>query len=316
MILLLALLALDPAREAEARAVLQGVLEGAAGEVTLRLFDSREQFGRAVRAVDRGAAIDSVALYHYRSRTIFACDGPLLLGAIAHEAFHAKGALGDAAYRRRPHWRIEGEADRDAVLFLRDKPWPGAGAWEFWLESRVARACERGLFAPEDLFRRARPQGLPADQRATWYAQAYRAARGGEDPALDWILYEGVAWPTRDGFRLVPEAGGAVLLVRQSPGPLHLQVEGSVSILFDFVDESNYGEIEFLPGGGVRASWNAGGVWGREAVQPLTRRPETVAFDHGVLRADGRVALHVQAHGGRVGLAVRGRPAQVSLRRE
>jgi len=314
VILLVALLALDPAREAEARAVLQGVLEGAAGEVTLRLFETRAEMERAVRRADRHAPIDFVALYHYGSRTIFACDGPLLLGAIAHEAQHAKGALADAAYRRRPYWRIEGEADRDAVLFLRGKPWPGAGAWEFWLESRVARARDGGLFASDDLFRRARPNGLPPDQRATWYAQAYRTARGGEDPALDWVLHEGVAWPQPDGFRLVPEPRGAVILVRRSPGSLRLRVEGRLSILFDFVDSDNHGEIEFLRGGGVRAAWNVGGVRAREATHPAPRDARLLEFDRGTLRADGTVVLHVQTRGGRVGVAARGAAAGLSLR--
>jgi hypothetical protein len=277
------------------------VLESALGgsEARLELFRTAEEMAAAVRKVDPDAqAGDFAAYFHRESRTIFAWMAPHpddrlfadrlpgpLLGALVHEAQHAK------APDVRPAWRAEGAADRDAVRFLATTDWPGRGAWEWMLESRVWRAREEGLFAPEEKFKEMIPSELPAAQRAVWYAQAYELARGEREVDLPWILWQGTADPSVRGFRLYPRSH----VVRRRPGALDLVVTPVIPGEFEI--RFGDGRIRFLKAGGVRSGQ------GEVHACPPLRKATRISFDGRVVRFGGKAVLTVEPRAGRVGLA-------------
>ena len=178
------------------RIVLERSLAGVDAEIRLEMFRTREAMDRAVRKVDPRAPSAFAAYYHYKSKTVYAYMAPhpepalftdrlpgILVGALVHEAQHVRGALTVSGYRGRPLWKIEGEADRDAVAQLKGplRGLPGAGAWEIMLHDRWSRG--RRLFVSRDAFERIDPKALGPSQRATWYTQAWVHASG--DPPLD-----------------------------------------------------------------------------------------------------------------------------------
>lgn len=327
-LLLVALLAsggdeAPPAVQARARAVVAEVLAGVEGadEVKVRVFRTRAAMEAAVRAVDSRAPADFVAWYHYRTRTLFVFMAPrpddvlfrdrlpgLLLGALVHEAYHARGALTDRRYRRRPAWKVEGEADRDTVRFLRATKRPGAGAWEFLYHSRWRRLREMGI---ESTRSDVAPGRLPPAQRAAWYTLAFRAAFDGKLPELTWVLTDGTATPAAGGYRLVSEPRRPASIVRwRGAGALSFDVvtlpvgKGQVDVYH------GPHKVSFIRRGGVRAMWRRPGDdrWVRGPLHPAPPlRPGhryRIELDDGYVRMDGETVMRVVQAAGRVGIGV------------
>ena len=301
----------------EARAVLERLLEGVDAEVTLRLFRTRA----AMEAAVPGQSSDFAAYYDYKTRTIFAYLAPRptagmsgqLLGALAHEAQHARGALLEKGYGSRPLARIEGEADRDALRFLDTCGLAGAGAWRLMLESRWQRLIAMGP-APDGPL--PSPRSLAPAQRAAWYTWAYvrAAGRAKETPKLPWVWWGGGAAPIDGGYRLVAGPRRAALLVREAPGKLAVDVipgragRGQIELLFGFRGLGDYAKVAFLRKGGVRAMFRRGGKWTKEALYPapplLPGRRYRLELDGGIVRLDGRDVLYVRRSKGKVGVGV------------
>jgi hypothetical protein len=316
-----------------ARAVVAEVLAGVEGAeaVQVKVFRTRAAMEAAVRAVDRKAPADFVAWYHYGTRTMFAYMAPrpddalfegrlpgLLLGALVHEAQHARGALTDPRYRRRPDWETEGEADRDTVRFLRASSRPGAGAWAFLYASRWQRLRAMGIDAAR---RDVAPGRLPPPQRAAWYTLAFHDALGEDLPELDWVLMDGTAAPGGDGYRIVSEPRRPAHIVRwRGAGPLSFDVvtlpvgKGQVDV--------HHGphKVSFIRRGGVRAMWRRPGDdrWARGPLHPAPPlrpgRRYRIALDDGYVRLDGGIVLRVVQAEGRVGIGVWDGAADVTPR--
>jgi hypothetical protein len=312
-----------------ARMVVACAMEGVEAAVRLEIYRTREEMENAVRKVTPNAsAHEFTAFYHFDRRTLFAYMAPrpdaalfkdrlpgALVGALVHEAQHARGDLTHSCYRRRTWQRIEGEADRDAVRHLRTVELPGAGAWELLWESRVERAREAGLFLDEEKFRSADPGKLSGPQRATWYAQAYALARGERtSPPLPWVVWDGTAELQKDGYRVIAKEGETAILVRRRKGPLDVTVtplavgRGRIELLFDFESEADHAKVVFSRDGGVRAMWCRGGQWRSDTKHPAPPLPPgrsvRLSLSDGVVRMDGKVVLHVQEGKGRKGVGV------------
>ncbi|MFQ5844747.1 MAG: hypothetical protein ACE5JG_07135, partial [Planctomycetota bacterium] len=123
-----------------AGAVLERALHGVEGSIELHLFRTASEMERAA---GRGRAAGFAAWYDPGRRRVLAWMAPrpeealwrdgltgALLGALVHEAEHVRGGLSVPGYGRRPLWRREGEADRDAAALLAGAlaDLPGAGA--------------------------------------------------------------------------------------------------------------------------------------------------------------------------------------------
>jgi len=313
----------------QARMVVARAMTGVEAGVRLEIYRTREEMERAVRRVAPNApAHEFTAFYHLDRRTLFAYMAPrpdaalfedrlpgILVGALVHEVQHARGDFTHTCYRRRVWYRLEGEADRDAVRYLKTVGLPGAGAWELLWESRVERAREAGLFLDDAKFKGTDPAKLTGPQRATWYAQAYALARGERnDPPLPWALWDGTAEPLKSGYRVIAREGESAILVRRRKGPLDITVtplevgRGRIELLFDFESETDHAKVVFSREGGVRAMWCRGGRWRSDAKYPAPPRPPgksvRLSLSHGVVRMDGRVVLHVQEGEGRKGVGV------------
>ena len=325
-------------------AVVAWVLEGVSGEVSLRIFRTKEEMEAAVREVDPRVGADFAAYYHYRTRTIFAYMAPrpdaalyqgrlpgLMVGALAHEAMHAKGALTDPKYRSRTPLEIEGQADRAVTRLLPDlvDEEPGALAWEFLYESRALRLRQRGGFtdrAKELGWDAADPSSLPPAARAAWYTYAWGAAWGWEDRWGNsfgyggpggWILYEGSAEPDSRmrAFRLVGEPRAAARGVRFAKAePLTVDVtpldvgRGQIDLLFAFESRADYAKVAFLRRGGVRAMWKRDGTWRKDPLAPAPPLPPgrtaRLSLHDGVVSVNGAPVLYLQQPEGRVGIGV------------
>lgn len=303
--LLAALVSADVPREvvARAEALLRRELEGVAGEVRLSMHRTAAEMEAAARAAEPDAPSGFLAYYSYRARTVFAWMAPrpdealfrdglpgILVGALVHEARHARGALTDRDYLLRPEWRIEGEADAAAA---RASP-----AWRWLLESRAFRASRAGLFLPRELFLESGTRGLAPAQRSTWYAQAWLLAEGlPEAPAPDWILLDGTGEPRDGGFRLFD----AVAVAREETTidarvTLHA---GALELVYGQEGEGPFRRI-LLGGGRVRLE-------GERAHPCPPLRPGTrVSFDGGCVRVEGAPALFVRRRPGRIGWRVSG----------
>jgi hypothetical protein len=299
-----------------------------ARDVTLRVHPTPAAMERVVNEIARAQAPGFAAYYHDGTKTIHACLAPravaaldggrlpgLLLGALAHEAQHARGALTDPGYGARGVERNEGEADRDAVRWLDACGLPGAGAWRLMLESRRARLHAMGARPPEGPL--GDPARLPAPQRATWYTWAYERALGAaaEAPDLPWILWDGSAEPFDGGYRLVAPPRAPALLLRTARGALAVEVapldagRGQIELIFGFRGLDDYAKVAFLRRGGVRAMWRAAGRWSRDPLHeapPLApgRRVRLELAADGAVRVDGRVVLYVRIPEGACGIGV------------
>jgi hypothetical protein len=312
-----------------ARKVVERAMEGVHAEVRLELYRTRREMETAVRKVTPTAPTrEFTAFYHFDRRTLFAYMAPrpdaalfkdrlpgILLGALVHEVQHARGDLTHDCYQRRTWHRIEGEADRDAVRYLRTVGLPGAGAWELLWESRVERAREAGLFLDDAKFRSTDPTLLSGPQRATWYAQAYALARGERrSPPLPWVVWDGTAEPLGGGYRVIAREGETAMLVRRGKGPLDVTVtplavgRGRVELLFDFESGADHAKVVFSRDGGVRAMWCRGGQWQSDPERPapslLPGRSVRLSISDGVVRVNGSAVLHVQEGEGRKGVGV------------
>jgi hypothetical protein len=321
---------------ARARALIDRALAGVEGRVELRLFRTRAEMVAAVRAVTRHVSDELTAFYHFRSRTIFAWMAPrpdaalfrdrlpgALVGALTHEAMHARGHLGAPCYDRWRPYRQEGRADADAVKFLRGSKLEGAGAWELLLRSRVARG--KHLFLPVSEFRALDPSRLSTAQKATWYAQAFTEASEGEITSPAWVVWDGSAEPLAGGrYRLIAAERGRGLLIRSAPGPVDVEVtlldvgEGSIELIFGFRSADDHARIVFRREGGVRAVWREGVRWRKDPLfpaPPLAPGKKTrLSLRRGVVRVDGEVVLYVQERPGKCGVGVLDAAAEFSVK--
>jgi len=234
----------------------------------------------------------------------------LLQGALAHEARHAAAHLAEGYLRVVPFAEVEGAADVGAIAWLAGRADPAAGAWQWMLASRVARAREQDLFAAPEAFATMVPAHLDPSRRAVWYAQAWVAARGA-DPALpEWLLWEGFGEPRADGFRLVAAAGGgAAMLVRREPGPVDLTLtplpfgSPAIVVLADFRSESDHVAVRIACDGTVTVTRGGGPGDGVVREAGRARFPLRVELAEGVLRLGGEAVLGTT---GRFGIAVEG----------
>ena len=300
------------------RIVLERSLAGVDAEIRLEMFRTREAMDRAVRKVDPRAPSAFAAYYHYKSKTVYAYMAPrpepalfrdrlpgILVGALVHEAQHVRGALTVSGYRGRPLWKIEGEADRDAVAQLKGplRGLPGAGAWELMLRDRWSRG--RGLFVSSDAFERIDPKALDPSQRATWYTQAWFHASG--DPPRDVhdiLRTRGFVDPISRGWRIVsePRRSAFVLLTGSSVSDIDVKPlavgRGQIDLIFDVAGD-DYSKVSFLRRGGVRVLHRRNGRWSKEALHSappmVAGRVRNLSLSGGVLRIDGRVVLYLQA---------------------
>ncbi len=280
---------------AGAKALVRDVLVDVKGDVSLRLFRTAQEMHAAVARVDVRRRSDFGAYYHYRSRTLFAYMTPrpeatlwrdgltgALAGALAHEAQHARGALSNPSYGQRPSWRIEGEADRDAVLFLARQKRPAWGAWEWLLQSRVHRGERAKLFVDADVFRKLRLDSVRGAARTTFYAQAYRDA-GGRLAPLDWIVVDGIAEPQEHGFRVIAEEGrGAIVLRVADTTRMRLRIDvlpvgkRQVDFIYGYRSRTNYNKVAWYRGNRLRWMTRRGKKWRYGPIQ-LIQGPKNEA---------------------------------------
>ena len=298
--------------------VLERSLFGVDGEIRLEMFRTREAMDRAVRKVDTRAPSAFAAYYHYKSKTVYAYMAPraepalfldrlpgILVGALVHEAQHVRGALTVSGYRGRPLWKIEGEADRDAVAQLEGplRDLPGAGAWALMLQDRLARG--RRLFVSRDAFERIDPKTLGPSQRATWYTQAWFHASGDPQPGVrDVLRIRGFVDPDPRGWRVVsgPGRSAFVLLARSSVWSLDVTPlaigRGQIDLIFDVAGD-DHSKISLLRRGGVRVLHRRDGRWSKEtlhAAPPMVAGGvHNISLSGGAFKVDGRVVLYLQS---------------------